>query len=170
MRNGQDRLRLGAALAAAALLSACGGGEQAGAPKAGTATAEAPAAAPAPAAPQVQMVASENYADYTGDAARGEAVFKVHCASCHVLEEGVNRVGPSLYQKIGAKAGQVAGFKYSKANAESGIVWTEEQMFTYLKNPQAVIPGTIMAFAGLPDPQERADVIAYIKTTGVKGS
>ncbi len=161
-----ELLRASAGLAALALLAACGGGEQAGAPKAETPTT---AEAPAP-APEVQKVASENYADYTGDAERGAAVFRTHCASCHVLEEGVNRVGPSLYQKIGATAGQVPGFRYSKANAESGIVWTEEQMFTYLANPQAVIPGTIMAFAGLPDPQERADVIAYIKTTGVKGS
>jgi cytochrome c len=161
-----DLLRAGAGLAVLALLAACGGGaEQAGAPKTETTTAEAPAPAP-----EVQTVASENYADYTGNAEAGAAVFKTHCAACHVLDEGVNRVGPSLYQKIGATAGQVEGFRYSKANAESGIVWTEEQMFTYLGNPQAVIPGTIMAFAGLPNPQERADVIAYLKTTGVKGS
>jgi len=168
MTKRDQMLRASAGLAALALLAACGGAEQAGAPKTETTTT---AAAPAPApAPEVQTVASENYADYTGDAERGAALFRTHCASCHVLEEGVNRVGPSLYQKIGATAGQAPGFNYSKANAESGLVWTEEQMFTYLKNPQAVIPGTIMAFAGLPNPQERADVIAYIKTTGVKGS
>ncbi|MFN7175682.1 MAG: c-type cytochrome [Thermaurantiacus sp.] len=159
-----DLLRAAAGCAALALLAACGGAEQAGAPATDT-TAAAPATPEAP--PAVAQDAA--FADLTGDAERGAAVFRTHCAACHVLEEGVNRVGPSLYQKIGATAGQVEGFRYSKANAESGIVWTEEQMFTYLANPQAVIPGTIMAFAGLPDPQERADVIAYmVAETGRK--
>lgn len=158
-------LRAGAGFAVLALLAACGGAEQAGAPPATDTTATAPAAPEAPAAVPQDV----SFADLTGDPERGAVVFRTHCAACHVLEEGVNRVGPSLYQKIGATAGQVEGFRYSKANAESGIVWTEEQMFTYLANPQAVIPGTIMAFAGLPDPQERADVIAYmIATTGRK--
>jgi cytochrome c len=158
-----DLLRAGAGIAALALLAACGGAEQAGAPATDT-TAVAPEAPPA-------VAQDAAFADLTGDPERGAAVFRTHCAACHVLEDGVNRVGPTLYQKIGATAGQVEGFRYSKANAESGIVWTEEQMFTYLANPQAVIPGTIMAFAGLPDPQERADVIAYmIATTGRKDS
>ena len=68
--------------------------------------------------------------------------------------------------KIGKTAGQVPGFKYSDANKNSGIVWTEEKLFEYLKNPRAVIPGTTMAFAGIADPQKRADVIAFIKANG----
>jgi cytochrome c len=72
-------------------------------------------------------------------------------------------VGPSLYQIVGRESGTVTGFKYSAANQNSDIVWTEENLFTYLENPQASIPGTIMAFPGLRNPQDRADVIAYLK-------
>ncbi len=102
------------------------------------------------------------YAALTGDAAQGRRVF-TKCMSCHVVQEGQNRVGPSLYGIIGRDAGSVEGFRYSDANANSGITWTEETMFAYLEQPQRFIPGTIMAFPGLPNPQERADVIAYLK-------
>ena len=71
--------------------------------------------------------------------------------------------GPSLYKIIGRTAGSVEGFRYSDANASSGVVWTEETMFAYLEQPQRVIPGTIMAFPGLRREQDRADVIAYLK-------
>lgn len=109
-------------------------------------------------------VSAEVVAQYealTGDAANGRRVF-TKCMSCHVVQEGQNRVGPSLYGIIGRPAGSIEGFKYSDANANSGIVWTEPTMFAYLENPQRFIPGTIMAFPGLPNPQERADVIAYV--------
>ena len=86
--------------------------------------------------------------------------------ACHSLKEGENKVGPSLYSKIGKTAGQVPGFNYSTANKSSGAVWTEEVLFKYLKNPRAFMPGTKMAFAGIPDPQKRADVIAYLKVNG----
>ena len=71
--------------------------------------------------------------------------------------------GPSLYGIIGREAGTIEGFRYSDANANSGIVWTEATMFAYLERPQQFIPGTFMAFPGLPRPQDRADVIAYLK-------
>ena len=61
-------------------------------------------------------------------------------------------------------AGTVAGFSYSAANKNSGITWTPEKIFTYLEAPQKTIPGTKMTFAGLKTPQDRADVIAYLKT------
>ena len=97
-----------------------------------------------------------------GDPVNGEAVFK-KCMTCHVLTPGVNKVGPTLHGIIGRTAGSVEGFSYSKANKESGIVWTEQEMFIYLENPQKTVPGTKMAFAGLKKPQDRADVIAYIQ-------
>jgi cytochrome c len=84
--------------------------------------------------------------------------------SCHVVQQGQNRVGPSLYGIVGRPAGTIANFKYSNANKNSGIVWTEPVLFAYLENPQKYIPGTIMAFPGLPSAQERADVIAYLKS------
>jgi cytochrome c len=100
-----------------------------------------------------------------GDPAAGEAVFK-KCATCHVLEVGKNKVGPSLAGVIGRKPGTVEGFKYSKAMIEfgEGKVWDDAQLASYLKDPKGVVKGTKMAFAGLKTEQEIADVIAYVKT------
>lgn len=165
-------------VAALALLAGCGSQKTEQAPAADT-TAAAPAATPAPetaapapadatapAAPAATpAVATEDFAAFTGDAKAGKVVF-IQCQACHSIKEGENRVGPSLYNKIGATAGQVAGFKYSDANKNSGIVWTEAKLFEYLKNPRAVVPGTTMAFAGIPDPQKRADLIAFLKANG----
>ena len=166
-------LRLTAGTALMSLLAACGGGDKpaatepttqvteatppAAVPEA-TAPAAEPTAAPAPAAP-----AAVTYASLTGDAAKGEKVFG-QCKTCHVAEEGVNRVGPSLFGVVGRTAGSVEGFKYSPANKNSGIVWSEDKLFEYLESPQKVVKGTYMAFAGLKNPQDRADVIAYLKT------
>ncbi len=103
------------------------------------------------------------YASLTGDAEAGRRVF-TKCMACHVVQEGQNRVGPSLYGIIGRAAGTIPNYAYSEANANSGIVWTEPVMFTYLKDPRGFLPGTKMAFPGLPSAQERADVIAYLKS------
>lgn len=123
---------------------------------------EAPEAAPAPTEASAPAEGATGYAAYTGDAAKGKRVF-AQCMTCHAVQEGRNNVGPSLYQVVGRESGTVAGFKYSDANASSDVVWTEENLFAYLENPQAYIPGTIMAFPGLRNPQDRADVIAYLK-------
>lgn len=126
------------------------------------ATPAAPAATAAPAADNVDTVSGVKLASYTGDAAKGETVF-VTCKTCHAVEAGVNKIGPSLAGIIGRKAGTIAGYSYTPANKNSGITWTPEKMFQYLENPQRVVPGTKMAFAGLSDPQKRADVIAYLQ-------
>ena len=101
-------------------------------------------------------------AEYSGDAAKGEKVF-LQCKSCHAVEPGQNGIGPSLAGIIGSEAGKVEGFNYTPANRDSGITWSSEKMFQYLENPQRIIPGTKMAFAGLRDPQDRADLIAYLQ-------
>lgn len=113
-------------------------------------------------AEQVSAEVIEQYNSLTGDPRQGRREFTV-CMSCHVVQPGQNRVGPTLYNIIGREAGTIEGFNYSDANANSGIIWTEATMFAYLEDPQAYIPGTIMAYPGLPDPQKRADIIAYIK-------
>jgi len=97
----------------------------------------------------------------TGDPVNGEKVFK-QCQTCHYIVEGKNFTGPTLYGIIGRKAGTIPGFSYSKANRESGKVWSEQVMFDYLENPRKAIPGTKMSFIGLKKPQDRADVIAFI--------
>ncbi len=114
---------------------------------------------------QYRTASAESTAAYealTGDPANGRRVF-TKCMSCHVVQEGQNRVGPSLYKVVGRESGSIEGFRYSNANKNSNIFWTEATMFEYLENPQEYISGTIMAFPGLPKPQDRADVIAYIK-------
>ena len=98
-----------------------------------------------------------------GNAVAGAKVFN-QCKTCHVVATGVNRVGPSLHGVIGRKSGTVPAYKYSAANLKSGAVWTEAVLFKYLEAPMKFMPGTKMAFAGLKKPQDRADVIAYLKT------
>jgi len=155
-----------AALAALATLSACGGKkeEEAAAPAATTEEAAAPAetAAATPAAAAADAGAKLEYASFTGDAAAGEKVFAA-CRTCHVFDDGVNRVGPSLHKVVGRKSGSVAGFAYSDANKNSGITWTPQVLFEYLKDPKAYIPGTKMNFPGVKDDQKRADLVAYLE-------
>jgi cytochrome c len=101
-----------------------------------------------------------------GDAGNGAEVFK-RCRTCHeVGPRAKNKVGPLLNGIVGRKAGTIEGFNYSQANLKAGaggLVWTEEVMFKYLEAPLSFMPGTRMAFAGLKDPQDRKDVIAYLK-------
>lgn len=155
---------------AASLVAACGGGADDGAsseaaPAAGDTSAAAPVDAGAPAADSTDTLDGTVLANFTGDAAAGANVFK-QCMACHVVEPGQNRTGPTLAGIIGRAAGTVDGYSYTPANANSGITWTPEKMFQYLENPMRVIPGTKMAFAGLKDAQDRADVIAYLTNPG----
>jgi len=167
------KLQLGLmASASALLLAACGGGESEPAATEETTTEEvAPAEEAAveepsaPAADDVATLDGTTLADFTGEAAAGEKTF-MQCASCHVVEPGVNRVGPSLAGIVGRAAGSIDGYNYTEANANSGITWTPEKMFQYLEDPRRVVPGTKMAFAGLKDGQDRANVIAYLQSTG----
>lgn len=96
-----------------------------------------------------------------GDPEKGEKVFN-KCKTCHVVEEEQNKVGPHLVGIFGRPAGSVEGFKYSDAMKESGIVWEDETITAYLKEPRAYIPGNRMAFAGLRKDEEIADLLAYL--------
>ena len=136
-------------------LAACGG-----APASDDAAEEVAEVEPEP-EPEPELPADVAFADLTGDAAAGETVF-AQCRTCHLIEEGKNGVGPSLYGVIGRTAGTIEGFRYSDANANSGVTWTPEVMYEYLEAPREFMPGTRMAFPGLKDPQDRADVIAYL--------
>lgn len=93
----------------------------------------------------------------------GERAFKKHCAACHTVEAGKNRVGPSLHGIFGRPAGQVAGFKYSEANAKSGATFDETYLETYLTDPKAAMPGNKMVFNGVRNEQERKGIIEYLK-------
>jgi cytochrome c len=98
------------------------------------------------------------------NAAAGAAVFKTQCSVCHSTAEGKNLVGPSLFGVVGRPAGQAPGFHYSPANSESGLTWDATTLDRYLTNPQAVVPKTIMPYAGLKDDEKRANLIAYLST------
>ena len=96
-----------------------------------------------------------------GDAAAGEAVFR-KCSSCHKLD-GSDGVGPHLNGVVGRNHAAVAGFAYSEAMAaRSAEPWTPEALYSFLANPRQDMPGTKMAFAGLPKSEDRANVIAYL--------
>mgnify|MGYP001427510370 CR=1 FL=1 len=102
-----------------------------------------------------------------GNAEEGAEVFK-KCRACHLVgDTAKNAVGPALNRIIGRKAGIAEGYTYSENLRElgqGGLVWNEEQLGRYLENPKAVVPKGKMAFPGIPDAQDRADVIAYLKT------
>jgi cytochrome c len=96
-----------------------------------------------------------------GDPARGEVRFQ-ECAACHKLDAGSNGVGPSLHGIFERKAGELADFHYSPALKRSGITWSSQTLEAYLTDPQALVPGNRMPYAGMADPQGRADLIAYL--------
>jgi cytochrome c len=102
-----------------------------------------------------------------GDAAAGEKVFK-KCKACHAVGDGAkNKVGPMLNGMIGAAAGSVEGYKYSKAllaKKDEGLVWSEAELDAFLTKPKEYLKGTKMSFPGLKKEQQRADVIAYLAT------
>ena len=99
-----------------------------------------------------------------GDAAAGEKVFN-KCKACHTVEAGKNKVGPSLHAIVGATPAAVEGFKYSPAMQEfaAGHTWDEATLSAYLEAPKDVVKGTKMASVGLKKPEERDNVIAYLK-------
>jgi cytochrome c len=99
-----------------------------------------------------------------GDASRGEKRFE-ECVACHALEKDKESVGPSLYGVFGRKAGEGGDFRYSPALKRSGITWDERAIETFITDPQAVVPGNRMPFAGIPDAAARADLIAYLVKT-----
>merc|ERR1719281_562639 len=100
-----------------------------------------------------------------GNADSGAKIFKAKCATCHTANEGgPNKQGPNLFGVIGRQSGQVAGFKYTSANKESGITWNNQEMFDYLANPKKYIKGTNMAFPGFKKEADRANVVAYLNT------
>jgi cytochrome c len=102
----------------------------------------------------------------TADASAGEAVFR-KCTACHTINQGgANGLGPNLWASMGAPVAHVAGFNYSSALREKGGTWTWESMSEWLRSPRAFAPGTKMTFAGLSDPEDRANLIAYLNAQG----
>ena len=87
----------------------------------------------------------------------------IQCRTCHnVKKDGPSGVGPNLWNVMGKPAAQKAGFAYSPAMKSSGLTWDEATLDTYLKEPLKTVPGTKMAYAGLRNDKQRAEVIAYM--------
>lgn len=96
------------------------------------------------------------------DAKAGAEVFK-KCASCHSAD-GSKRVGSTLAGVVGRKAGSAPGFRYSRAMKGAAVVWDDKSLDAYLASPEKFIPGNVMAFSGLSEAKDRANLIAYLNT------
>ncbi|MFI4999679.1 MAG: c-type cytochrome [Reyranellales bacterium] len=120
-----------------------------------TETAAAPAAELAPIGPKLAGANVDN----------GKAIFMKQCFVCHTIDKGgANKVGPNQWNIVGRKKGGHEGFSYSSAMEKMSGDWSYEDINHMIFKPQAFIKGTKMAFAGLPKEQDRADVIAYLRT------
>lgn len=102
-----------------------------------------------------------------GDAERGAALYDSRCGACHSIER--NRVGPRHQELFGRSAGTQPGYAYSKALADSDIVWNEQTLDNWLTNPQALIPGQKMGFR-VRKAGDRSDIIAFLRSLkGLEG-
>jgi cytochrome c len=96
------------------------------------------------------------------DPAKGQQVFN-KCAACHNAEKGgANQLGPNRWGVLGEPVGQGRGFAFSDPLAKKGGTWTWDNLSQWLNSPKAFAPGTKMTFAGLSNPQDRADLIAFL--------
>jgi cytochrome c2 len=94
-------------------------------------------------------------------AERGEKVFR-QCAACHKVQDGVNAVGPHLWDVVGREIAAVESYSYSDALASKEGAWDLAALYAYLEAPMEWAPGTKMVYPGLKDPQDRVDVITYL--------
>jgi cytochrome c len=101
------------------------------------------------------------------DAAHGKELYEARCGACHSPE--TNRVGPRHTGIFGRKAGGVAGYSYSTALKNSKVIWNDKTLDQWLQSPAKFIPGTKMFFT-VNQPQDRADIIAYLKTLKEPGA
>jgi cytochrome c len=135
-----------------------------------------PAAAPAPAAsgsapasPAAAAPAAASGPDIAhADAAHGKEV-AARCQQCHDLSKGgPNMIGPNLWDIVNRPRASHPGYSYSSAMSANHDPWTYAKLFEYLKQPQVMVPGTKMTFAGLPSDKDRSDLIAYLRTLSDK--
>ncbi len=93
----------------------------------------------------------------------GKLLF-LRCASCHSIgDSGGGRIGPNLQGVVGRRAGSLPGYSYSAAMKTQTFVWDDAMLDRWLTDPDALVPGTAMAFGGIANPDERKAVIAYLK-------
>ena len=101
------------------------------------------------------------------DPVNGKKVFR-KCVACHSLQEGKNKIGPSLHNLLDKKAGSVEGYRYSKAMKNSGVVWDEESLDKFLTKPRKFIKRTKMSFRGIKKKSLRDDLISFFLNQDLK--
>ncbi len=93
----------------------------------------------------------------------GKVEFNNHCRTCHSMDEGDNRMGPTLHDLDGSRAGASEGYNYSDAMASSDVVWDAETLDAFIADPDAVVPGNAMKpYSGLADEEVRARIVSYL--------
>ncbi|MDB6169601.1 MAG: sulfite dehydrogenase (cytochrome) subunit SorB [Verrucomicrobia bacterium] len=98
----------------------------------------------------------------TPEVAAGREAFKA-CLACHDSTQA-QRTGPDLRNVVGRVSGQAPGFRFGRAMKKARLPWNEANLDRFLADPQAVVPGNLMPYPGLPDAAQRAHLIAYLKT------
>ncbi|MBS0470282.1 MAG: cytochrome c family protein [Proteobacteria bacterium] len=98
------------------------------------------------------------------DAGNGKTIF-ARCAICHTTTKGgPNGLGPNLFGVVGRKAASLPSYAYSGALKRSNITWTADKLKSWVMGPAKVVPGTKMTFAGISNPHQAEDVVAYLAT------
>lgn len=159
-----------AAAALCLVLAACSKGDEKTEGAGPAAPAAAPAVAAGPTDAEKAAALAALPAPYnTGDLANGQSKFAL-CRSCHTITEGGPAMtGPNLYGVFGRQAGMSPDYAYSAAVKNAGFVWDGDHLDKWLADPRSFLPGTKMSFAGLKNPKDRIDLIAYLKVeTGYK--
>src|SRR5512132_2655398 len=118
----------------------------------------------------VTALAASAGTSFAQDGAAGEQVFKRFCLPCHDIGTDAKvKLGPPLNGVDGRKSGTYEGFNYSPANKSSGITWSEETFPKYIRAPMQEMPGTRMAFVGIKNDKDIADLWTYLKQFGPDG-
>jgi cytochrome c len=102
---------------------------------------------------------------WAGDPAHGKSVFTQQCGVCHsAAKGGPTIVGPNLYGVVGRQAGSLGGFNYSSAMKKAGFAWSTDKLHDYVTAPANVVPGNHMPYAGLKNPTQLDDLLAYLSS------
>ena len=109
----------------------------------------------------IEVAFADVYA--TADAAAGERLWR-QCSACHQLNPGANGVGPYLHGVVNRPKHSAEGYNYSDALLSQTGEWTPENISSFIENPRAYAPGTAMAYNGMRDVEDRANLIAYLAT------
>ena len=125
----------------------------------------APTPAPIATKPNAAAIPAVVADALAGNAAKGKKTFRKKCMSCHTMDKGgKDRTGPNLWAIVGRAKGAAENFRYSNTLKMFGGVWTEAEIGSFIAGPRTFIRDTKMTFAGLKSAEDRADVIAYLKT------